>query len=52
VDNILGILPDFEGIMFHPARLRKNLLVLLLIDSDDFSAMIKNDKTIAGRALV
>jgi hypothetical protein len=38
--------------MLHPARLRKNLLMLLLVDSNNLSVMIENDEAIAGRALI
>ena len=51
-DDLLRVLPDLKGIMFHPSRLRKDLFVLLLIGSNDLPVMIENDEPVAGRALI
>ena len=43
---------DFQGIMFHPTWLRKNLFVLFLRHGRDTRRLIKHHESRAGRALV
>jgi len=38
--------------MFHPARLGKYLLMFFLIKGYDAAAVVKNDETVAGCALI
>ena len=51
-DDVPSILPDFSRIVLYPSRLWKNLFMLFLVGSDDLTAMVKNDKPVAGCALV
>jgi hypothetical protein len=51
-NDILGVPPDFKGIMFHPARLGKNLFMFFLIHTDDPAVVIKNDEAVTGCTLI
>jgi hypothetical protein len=51
-DHFLCVLPDLEGIMFHPSRLWKDLFMLLLVNVYDLSVAVKDDEPVAGRALI
>ena len=42
------VLPDLDGIMFHPAGFREDLLVFLLVDRDD-AALVVEDHAPRGR---
>jgi hypothetical protein len=44
--------PDLVGVVFHPARLRKDLAELALRHGDDAAAAVEDDGARAGRALV
>jgi len=50
--DFLCACPDLERIVLHPARLREDLLVLLLIDTDDLAAVIEDHEPGAGGALI
>ena len=51
-NNIPGVLPDFSRVMLHPAGLGEDLFVLFLIQSHDVAAVVENDETVAGCALI
>jgi hypothetical protein len=44
--------PDLQGIVFHPPGLWINLLVFLLICSNDIPGMVEQDAAGTGCALV
>ena len=52
VEHFLGAGPDLLGIVLDPARLRKDLLVLLLGDGDDPAFVIEDHRPGARRALI
>src|SRR5687768_9692660 len=52
LDDFLSPLPNFQWIMFYPARLGINLPMFLLVNSNDISSMIKDDKASTGGALI
>ena len=47
-----GVVPYFQGIVFHPARFRKNLPVFFLRQVDNTTPVIEKDKPVAGRSQV
>jgi hypothetical protein len=51
-DDLLRALPDLERVVLDPARLRVNLLVLLLIDRDHLAAVVEDHEARAGRSLI
>jgi len=48
----LRTVPNLSGIVFHPSRLRIDLLVFLLIDSNNLTGMIEEHTARAGSTLV
>ena len=46
------MLPDLQGIMFHPTGFRINLLVFLLVCRNDIPGMVEQDAAGTGSALV
>jgi hypothetical protein len=51
-NNMTGIIPDFQGIMFYPTWLGIDLLMFQLVYPNWFSAAGKNHTTGAGSTLV
>lgn len=51
-DDLLDVRPDLGGVVLDPARLREDLLVLLLVDGDDASVAVEDDAAAGGGALV
>ncbi len=51
-DDLTGVVPDLGGIVFHPACLREDLLVLHLARRNDAAAVVEHDGSRAGGALV
>jgi hypothetical protein len=51
-NHALGALPNFIGIVFHPSRLRIDLLVFLLVAANYLSPAIEYDKSGAACSLV
>jgi len=51
-NDLLGALPDLHRVVLDPARLRVDLLVLLLIDRDNLPAVVEDHEAGAGCALV
>ncbi|MCY1225289.1 hypothetical protein D9M72_374790 [compost metagenome] len=51
-NDLAGVVPDFGGVVLHPAGLRKDLLVFHLAGGDDAAAVVEDDGARAGGALV
>ena len=51
-DDLLDIGPDLGGVVFDPARLGEDLLVLLLVDGDDPAVLVEDDAAAGRGALV
>jgi hypothetical protein len=51
-DDLLDVGPDLVGVVLDPARLREDLLVLLLVDRDDTAVLVEDDAAAGGGALV
>jgi hypothetical protein len=45
-------LPDFRGVVLHPARLREVLRELVLVDRDHRTALVEHDRARRCRALI
>ena len=45
-------LPDFYGVVLHPARVREDLGEFLLSDGDDLAGVVEDDRTGRGGALI
>src|SRR5688572_21701906 len=52
LNHLLSPQPNFQWIMFHPARLGINLPMFLLVNRNDISSMIEDDKASTGGALI
>jgi len=50
--DFLRALPDLERVVLDPTRLREDLLVLFLIDGDNFAAVVEHHEARARGALV
>jgi hypothetical protein len=51
-DDLAGVVPDFHGIVLHPAGLREDLLVFHLAGGHDVAAVVEDNGAGAGGALV
>ena len=51
-DDLPGVVPDFGGVVLHPAGLREDLFVLHLARRNDVAAVVEDDGPGAGGALV
>ena len=51
-DDLLDVLPDLIRVVFDPARLGEDLLVLLLVDGDDPAVLVEDDAAAGRGALV
>ncbi len=51
-DHLLGISPDLGGVVFDPAGLGEDLLVLDLVDSDHLAAVVEEHRAGARGALI
>lgn len=51
-DDLLDVRPDLVRVVLDPARLREDLLVLLLVDGDDPAVLVEHDAAAGRGALV
>jgi hypothetical protein len=51
-DHALGLLPDLQRVVLHPAGLRVDLPVLQLVGADRLAAMVEDHAAGAGGALI
>ena len=51
-DDVTRSLPNLQGIVLDPTRLREDLFVFLLVDADDAPTMIEEHAAGASGALV
>ena len=51
-DDLLGVLPDLDGVVLDPARVGVDLFVLFVRVRDDLPAVVEHHKASSGRPLV